>query len=500
MITVILVALGLTAFGLARCYVDSALWLDEALSVGIARLPLSQLRGALALDGSPPLYYLLLHLWMRAFGTGDLAVRLLSAVFSLAALPLAYAVGRRLRDRATGWCAVLLLAVSPFAVHYATETRMYALLVAEVLALGLALLRARDRPTPARLLPLPVLTAALLYTHYWALFLLAALGVLLLAGCVRGAGAPTVRRLTAAVALGGGLFGPWVPTFLDQVRHTGTPWARPPGADAFLLTVREWAGGPTAAGELLMVALLGLALVGLLGAARTDPDGRAVLALRLPLDRTAGALLGITLGGLVLGIGAAMVGRSGYAYRYSSVLLAPGLLLAALGLAALPVRARAALAALVVLTGGAGVLRQQLETPRTQAAQVAAVLRAQLRPGDLVVYCPDQLGPAVSRLLPPGTDQAVYPTFGRPERVDWRDYLARNAAADPVSFAVTASHRTPGAVLLVWQVGYRTFGTQCQDLAAQLTRSRGPQQRLLRPDGRFAEQHHLDRFPAAGGR
>lgn len=493
------VALGLTVFGLARCYVDSALWLDEALSVSIARLPLSQLRGALRLDGSPPLYYLLLHLWMRAFGTGDLAVRLLSAMFSLASLPLAYAVGRRLRDRATGWSAVLLLAVSPFAVHYATETRMYALLVAEVLALALALLRARERPTAARLLPLPLLTAALLYTHYWSLFLLAALGLLLLTGCVRGAGAPTLRRLTAAIALGGLLFAPWVPTFLEQLRHTGTPWAKPPGGDAFLLTVREWAGGPTASGELLMVTLLGLAVVGLLGRPRTDPDGRAVLALQLPLDRTAAALLGITLGGLVLGIGAAMVGRSGYAYRYSSVVLAPGLLLAALGLAALPVRARAALAALVVLTGGAGVLRQQLEAPRTQAAQVAAVLRARLHPGDLVVYCPDQLGPAVSRLLPAGTDQVVYPSFGRPERVDWRDYQARNAAADPVAFAVTASGRTTGAVLLVWQGGYRTFGVQCQELAAQLTRSRGRQDQLVLPDGRFAEQHHLDRFPAAAG-
>ena len=498
-LTALVVALGLAVFGLARCYVDSALWLDEALSVSIARLPLSELTGALRLDGSPPLYYVLLHLWMQVFGTGDLAVRLLSAVFSLAALPLAFAVGRRLRDATTGWCAVLLLAVSPFAVHYATETRMYALLVAEALLLALALLRARQQPTLGRLAPLPVLTSALLYTHYWSLFLLGALGLLLLSWCGRGAGASTDRRLTLAVAVGGVLFAPWLPTFLEQVRHTGTPWAQPPGVDAFLLTVREWAGGPTTSGELLTVLLLALAAVGLLGRARTDPDGRAVLALRLPVDRTALALLWITLGGLTLGLGAAMVGRSGYAFRYSSVVLAPGLLLAALGLAALPVRARALVATLVVLTGGAGVLHQQLDQPRTQAAQVAAVLRAQLRPGDLVVYCPDQLGPAVSRLLPPGTDQAVYPSFDRPERVDWRDYQVRNNAADPVSYAVTASRQTAGAVLLVWQGGYRTFGTQCQDLAAQLKRSRGFQQPLVRPDGAFAEQHHLDRFPAVPG-
>ncbi len=44
---------------------------------------------------------------------------------------------------------------------------------------------------------------------------------------------------------------------------------------------------------------------------------------------------------------------------------------------------------------GYGENRQQ----RTQAVQVAAVLNAQAQAGDVVVYCPDQLGPAVDRLL-----------------------------------------------------------------------------------------------------
>src|SRR2546430_14921027 len=70
-----------------RFYVRSDLWLDEALSVNIARLPLADIAGALRHDGAPPLYYFLLHLWMQVFGTGDVAVRALSGVFALAALP-----------------------------------------------------------------------------------------------------------------------------------------------------------------------------------------------------------------------------------------------------------------------------------------------------------------------------------------------------------------------------------------------------------------------------
>ena len=47
------------------------LWLDEALTVNIAGLPLRKLPTALRHDGSPPLYYAMLHEWMRVFGTSD---------------------------------------------------------------------------------------------------------------------------------------------------------------------------------------------------------------------------------------------------------------------------------------------------------------------------------------------------------------------------------------------------------------------------------------------
>ena len=52
-------------------------------------------------------------------------------------------------------------------------------------------------------------------------------------------------------------------------------------------------------------------------------------------------------------------------------------------------------------------------------------------PGDLVVVCPDQLGPATLRSLPDDIDAVGLPAFDRPERIDWRDYQARNEAADP---------------------------------------------------------------------
>ena len=79
-----------------RFVTTSALWLDETLTVNIARLPLSQLQDALKHDGAPPLYYVLLHGWTSVFGTGDLAARSLAGVISVLTLPVVWCCGRRL--------------------------------------------------------------------------------------------------------------------------------------------------------------------------------------------------------------------------------------------------------------------------------------------------------------------------------------------------------------------------------------------------------------------
>ena len=56
------------------------LWVDEGLSVGIARHPLSKIPHLLREDGSPPLYYMLLHVWMSVFGSSESAVHALSLI------------------------------------------------------------------------------------------------------------------------------------------------------------------------------------------------------------------------------------------------------------------------------------------------------------------------------------------------------------------------------------------------------------------------------------
>ena len=133
-----------------RFIAPNGLWLDEALSVNIAKLPLHQIPGALVQDGSPPLYYFVLHYWMLAFGQGEVAVRALSGIVSVATLPFLWMAGKRAGGRPTAWAALLLGASSPWAVYYGTDTRMYSLMALEAVLWYLAIRRAVEPPSRAQ--------------------------------------------------------------------------------------------------------------------------------------------------------------------------------------------------------------------------------------------------------------------------------------------------------------------------------------------------------------
>ena len=155
-----------------RFWTTSHLWLDEALSVDIARLPLGDIPNALRHDGHPPLYYFLLHGWMSLFGEGDAAVRSLSGLFGVLSIPLAWYAGRRAGGRYTALAMVALLSVWPFAIRYATETRMYSLVICLVFAGYLLISNALERTTVPRLIGIALVTGALLLSHYWAMWLI----------------------------------------------------------------------------------------------------------------------------------------------------------------------------------------------------------------------------------------------------------------------------------------------------------------------------------------
>ena len=535
---VAVVALGI----ILRFYTHSALWLDEALTVDRARLPVSQIAGSVKQDGAPPLYYYLLHFWMRLFGQSDIATRSLSGVIGVLTLPVAWLAGNRFGGRVVAWTTLVLMASAPFAVYYSTEARMYGLVILLTGCGFLALSRALEAPRPGNLIAVAVVTAALLYTQYWSLYLVGVVGLwLLVVGLVGrhrqqaavavgvgvGVGAPVAVGVGAGAALdagggaavdaGGGavvdadgaadgpapeeggwtgssaapwkrplaafgavvvgclLFVPWLPIFIYQSRYTGTPWAAPPNFAAVINAVTGFTanqGSLSTAGTdqgrllaLLYFALFALALFGI---------GRSTRIIELDTHgrpRARGTSIAV-VGTLFAAIAGGILTSSAFAPRYAAVVFLPLLLLVALGTTTLlDTRIRLIVVAIAVVAGLIGSV-QNIDTQRTQAPQVAAVINTMAKPGDIIAFCPDQIGPSVYRLIddPGQYKMLTFPRGTSPQFVDWVNYAKVVHAAKATVFASTlvADAGTAHHIWLVWQPGYQTYGVKCQVMAATL--------------------------------
>jgi mannosyltransferase len=476
-----------------RFLTTSPLWLDEAQSVGIARMPLGDIAHALRRDGHPPLYYWLLHGWMDLFGTSDVAVRSLSGVFSVAALPLAWKLGDRVGGRRVARWSLALAALSPFAVRYATETRMYSLVMLLVLAVALALDALLRRPRLVTAALVAVVSSALLWTHYWSLYLFAVVGGLLVLRWWRDRSSRTATTWAIASLLAGAvLWLPWVPTLLAQSAHTGTPWglASRPTVVA-QTTLADFGGGGYAEALLLGTVLAVLAVAAFAHSDRlAEPSGPW-----RPLDVRVLAV--VSVGTLVVGSGASYVTHGAYAPRYASVIAPLFLVVAAVGITRLrPTWVQAGVMAtagvLVIAALGKNVVDQ-----RTRADDIATTILTRATPRDLVVVCPDQLGPSLSRILDQRHSHLTvvpYPNGGDAHLVDWRDYAARNRHADPAAFTRSVVAQADGApIWVVWASGYRTLVGQCEAVIVHLNQARGEQ-----PSAPFTgafEPANLTRYP-----
>jgi mannosyltransferase len=497
------VATGLVAIGVVlRFIAPSQLWLDEALSVNIAKLPLGQIPGALRHDGAPPLYYALLHFWMLAFGEGNFAVRSLSGVASVATLPLAWVAGKRLGGRRLAWASLLLMATSPFAINYATAARMYSFMILWSLLGFLALARALERPTPQRLACVGALTAVTLYTHYWGIYLVGVTGLwLLIRARWSRPKAPAhdpeevVRQANwscfVAMALGSLSFIPWLPSFVFQMLHTGTPWSNAAGLGDILGVLGQYAGGGPW-GAALGLSLFTLVLLGVFG---ESTHGRHVL-INLKARRQARPMAFVFMGTLMVAVLCGAVAQAAFVGRYTAVVFPLFVLLAALGATVLP--DRRVLATVLAWTTCAGLIvgvGANL-SQRTEGGRIASVINKEASANDLVVYCPDQLAPAVSRLVRANVVQYTFPRADPPQRINWVDYRSAIHNTNVEQFAEQMLAAAAGHdIWFIQNPAYPGTEHKCSQLMDWLTTKRNSQVWVAPDPGNYYEYASLVRFP-----
>lgn len=242
----------------------SAIWGDESSSLILAQYSPLQLWRHAAHDVHPPLYFLLLHVWVQVLGDGILSLRLLSALFGVLAVFLGAWLAWRLASRRAAFLAMLLLALLPTAVRYSQEVRMYSLLGCWLLAATLALLYWLEGGRRRYLAVYVLLMAAAFYTHYFTV-----LGLLVhWLWLASQTDSPLRRRAwwLANLAIGV-LFLPWLPGLLDLLGHmrvlvAGGDVGWQPPVDALSLPSMLWQWLAQSDGnELPWPVLLGLPIL-----------------------------------------------------------------------------------------------------------------------------------------------------------------------------------------------------------------------------------------------
>ena len=381
--------------------------------------------------GRPPLYPALAWVWAQMFGVSPLALRVPSAVFSTAAVPIVFLAGRRLFDGRVGVLAAVLMAVSPFQIEFAQLHRYYALMVLLGVSSVWLLLRAlgvgeggdaggRRRDWVGYV----VVSTLLFYTQPMAIFTLAAvaavMGVITLRGGLRhqqrarfwGAQivivalavpwlllpvAEVVRNAPPATAVGGDRV-PWL---------ISPPWyALLRGPFNFLVLGIQHVGSVavTLGSGLVAAGALGTVLRG--GRRRSRHGGLAgrwalgrwmgdlrhrVVSGWWERERSWGLLAGWALGPLVLGLAVSWSMKPIYRDHYF-IPAAPGLYVAVAALlvtARKAVPLRASFLALVVVMAGA-LTSYFREAHGAGWPEAAAWMDARRQVGDVVDFASER--------------------------------------------------------------------------------------------------------------
>ena len=261
----------LAAFLRMHALTAKSFWLDEGVSIDIARLPWPRFLHVMwSGEANMALYYLVLRFWL-IFGSSEGFVRGLSVLFSVATVPVVFFLGARLFSRRVGLLAALLLAINAYHIRYAQETRSYAMVVFFAVLATWLLAKNLQEPSSAHWGIYAAVCAMATYSHFYAVLLVPAQAISLLSW--RRDEIPWRKLVGSFLAFGVMIVPVAVFVFAIYVLKTGAPpslWFTPLQPNSLVLLGIDFSG---VYGRLLLslhVLAMGIAA---LGAARVRRGG-----------------------------------------------------------------------------------------------------------------------------------------------------------------------------------------------------------------------------------
>jgi len=157
---------------------SKSLWLDEGATVALARASWQHFawvwwHGEANLQ---TIYFLLVRAWIH-LGDSEAWLRLPSAVFGIASIPVMFVVARKFMGAAPALAATALLAFNPSDVYYSQEARSYTLAILLVLLSTYYFVRAVEQNQPRDWLLWSLFGILAFYSHDFVALVLVAQAV-----------------------------------------------------------------------------------------------------------------------------------------------------------------------------------------------------------------------------------------------------------------------------------------------------------------------------------
>lgn len=224
-----------------------SIWLDEihTMNESNPKVGFSELYNIItAGEQMPPFYFYSLYFLFKIFGYTTFIARMYSAIIGVASVFSIYLLGKELMNRKVGLIAALLITINSFHLYYSQEARPYIFLFLFTTLAFYYLIKFIKLPNKKNAIYYGVISALMISSHFFGLFVLFAQYLLLLAFLILSN--KEARKSFFINALISGLialvlFIPAIKIFIN-VTEIKEFWIPAPTADVYTLIFKEFFG------------------------------------------------------------------------------------------------------------------------------------------------------------------------------------------------------------------------------------------------------------------
>lgn len=219
-------------------------WLDEIWSMvhSAPKFSAAEVISGAAQDSHPPLFDLLLHYWLMAFGTSEVTTKILPLLFALGSIYVSWFAALKITGNSNKAYFVLgLVSLNFFHIHYSTEVRFYSLMYLLSAVTLLQFWKIIQQGALKHYLWFVVSVVLLLYTHYYGAILLVVYSVVALTLLLmKQISVQTFGKYAIACVLIVTLFSPWIPYMF--AKNNTVSWIEVPTAGTFFKFMYDYTG------------------------------------------------------------------------------------------------------------------------------------------------------------------------------------------------------------------------------------------------------------------